>query len=60
MHEIAGLGELQQPWHSCQMIWLENHLNLINTYTNQLENLLNYRGEFQLCTSRKRMIQVPP
>ena len=60
VHEIAGLGELQQPWHSCQMTWLENHLNLINTYTNQLENLLNYRGEFQLRTSRKRMIQFPP
>ena len=45
MHEIAGLGELREPWHSSQMSWLENHLNLINTYTTALENLNNYRGK---------------
>jgi len=45
VHEIAGLGELREPWHSCQMSWLENHLNLINTYTIALENLDNYRGQ---------------
>ena len=44
VHEIAGLGELREPWHSSQMSWLENHLNLINTYTTALENLDNYRG----------------
>jgi len=44
VHEIAGLGELREPWHSCQMSWLENHLNLINTYSIALENLDNYRG----------------
>ena len=47
MHEIAGLGELQEPWHSSQMSWLENHLSLINTYTTALENLDNYRGSNQ-------------
>ena len=31
--------------HSCQMRWLENHLNLINTYSVALENLDNYRGD---------------
>ena len=45
VHEIAGLGELREPWHSSQMSWLENHLNLINTYTTALENLNNYRGK---------------
>ena len=44
VHEIAGLGELQEPWHSSQMRWLENHLSLINTYSTALENLDNYRG----------------
>merc|ERR1711892_518213 len=44
VHEIAGLGELREPWHSCQMSWLENHLNLIDTYSIALENLDNYRG----------------
>ena len=47
MHEIAGLGELQEPWHSSQMSWLENHLSLINTYTTALENLDNYRGSYE-------------
>ena len=47
VHEIAGLGELQEPWHSSQMSWLENHLSLINTYTTALENLDNYRGSNQ-------------
>ena len=44
VHEIAGLGELREPWHSSQMSWLENHLSLINTYSTALENLNNYRG----------------
>eukprot|EP00095_Tigriopus_kingsejongensis_P011180 maker-scaffold456_size166325-snap-gene-0.28 protein:Tk11180 transcript:maker-scaffold456_size166325-snap-gene-0.28-mRNA-1 annotation:"type i inositol- -bisphosphate 4-phosphatase-like" len=45
VHEIAGLGELKSPWHQCQMTWLENHLNLINTYSHALENLDNHRGK---------------
>jgi len=45
VHEIAGLGELREPWHLCQMSWLDFHLNLINTYTVALENLDNYKGQ---------------
>ena len=44
VHEIAGLGELKSPWHANQMAWLENHLNLINTYSQALENLDNCKG----------------
>ena len=44
VHEIAGLGELREPWHTCQMTWLQNHLNLLNTYNTALENLDNYKG----------------
>ena len=44
VHEIAGLGELREPWHSCQMTWLQNHLNLINQHNTALDNLDNYRG----------------
>ena len=44
VHEIAGLGELKSPWHKCQMAWLENHLNIINTYSQALETLDNYKG----------------
>ena len=44
VHEIAGLGELREPWHSSQMSWLENHLSLINTYSTALENLDNHLG----------------
>ena len=45
VHEIAGLGELKSPWHASQMAWLENHLNIINTYSQALENLDNYKGK---------------
>ena len=44
MHEIAGLGELRSPWHECQMAWLQNHLNLINAYSQALENLDSAKG----------------
>ena len=44
MHEIAGLGELRSPWHECQMAWLQNHLNLINAYSQALENLDAAKG----------------
>lgn len=44
VHEIAGLGELKSPWHECQMAWLQNHLNIINTYSQALETLDNYKG----------------
>lgn len=45
VHEIAGLGELRSPWHECQMSWLQNHLNIINAYSQALENLDTARGE---------------
>ena len=48
VHEIAGLGELKSPWHKCQMAWLENHLNIINTYSQALETLDNYKGNIFL------------
>ena len=44
VHEIAGLGELRDPWHASQMSWLDSHLNLINTYNTNLENTDKYRG----------------
>ena len=46
VHEIAGLGELKSPWHSGQMSWLENHLNIINTYSQALEALDGYKGTY--------------
>ena len=53
VHEIAGLGELKSPWHSCQMSWLENHLNIINTYSQALEALDNYKGKYSASTLNK-------
>ena len=43
---MAALGELKAPWHDCQMTWLDNHLNLINAYSQALENLDSYEGLF--------------
>ncbi len=48
VHEIAGLGELKSPWHECQMTWLQNHLEIINTYTQALENLVS-KSKFAKC-----------
>ena len=45
VHEMAALGELKAPWHNCQMDWLENHLDIINTYSQALENLDSYEGK---------------
>jgi len=44
VHEIAGLGELKEPCHRNQMMWLENHLNLINIYSTAMENMENLKG----------------
>ena len=46
VHEIAGLGELRSPWHESQMAWLQNHLNLINAYSQALESLDAAKGRF--------------
>lgn len=46
VHEIAGLGELKEPFHMNQMGWLENHLNLINVYSTAMEFIENYSGPF--------------
>ncbi|XP_059080345.1 inositol polyphosphate-4-phosphatase type I A-like isoform X1 [Tigriopus californicus] len=54
VHEIAGLGELKSPWHECQMTWLENHLNLINTYSQALENLDNHRPKLNFRKSTQK------
>ena len=48
VHEIAGLGELKSPWHDCQMTWLQNHIDIINTYSQALENLDSHRGQLSL------------
>ena len=44
---MAALGELKSPWHNCQMAWLENHLDIINRYSQALENLDSYDGKCQ-------------
>ncbi|XP_023330385.1 type II inositol 3,4-bisphosphate 4-phosphatase [Eurytemora carolleeae] len=41
---LLRLGELKEPWHTNQMRWLENHLNLINVYSNAMEYIENSKG----------------
>ena len=53
VHEMAALGELKAPWHACQMAWLENHLDIINTYSQALENLDSYEGNSKFKTILK-------
>ena len=47
VHEIAGLGELRGQWHDLQMTWLENHLSIINRYSQALENLDTRKGSWK-------------
>lgn len=58
VHEIAGLGELKSPWHANQMTWLENHLNLINTYSQALENLDSCKGNHMQCESTNKITHI--
>ena len=48
---ILGLGELKEPCHRNQMMWLENHLNLINIYSTAMENMENLKGNLDIFSS---------
>ncbi len=53
---MAALGELKSPWHNCQMAWLENHLDIINRYSQALENLDSYEGGV-IASSRESLLK---
>jgi len=48
LQEVAGMGELREPWHTKQIELLDRHLHLLHLYSQAKENLAAYKGEY-LC-----------
>lgn len=44
LQEVAGMGELREPWHMRQVELLDRHLHLLHLYSQAKENLEAYRG----------------
>ena len=44
VHEVAGMGELLEPWNSCQITHLKEHISLLSEYTSSLKNMDNLTG----------------
>ena len=44
LQEVAGMGELHEPWHMRQVELLDRHLHLLHLYSQAKENLETYRG----------------
>ncbi|XP_059468525.1 inositol polyphosphate-4-phosphatase type I A isoform X2 [Neocloeon triangulifer] len=41
LQEVAGMGELREPWHSKQIQLLDRHLHLLHMYSQAKQNLQN-------------------
>ncbi|EFN61196.1 Type II inositol-3,4-bisphosphate 4-phosphatase [Camponotus floridanus] len=44
LQEVAGMGELREPWHTKQIELLDRHLHLLHLYSQAKENLAAYKG----------------
>lgn len=62
LQEVAGMGELREPWHSRQVELLDRHLHLLRLYSQARENLQNHKGSFFKASSRKsdRSLEFAP
>ncbi|XP_025832000.1 type I inositol 3,4-bisphosphate 4-phosphatase isoform X2 [Agrilus planipennis] len=62
LQEVAGMGELREPWHSRQVELLDRHLHLLRLYSQARENLQAHRGSFFKPSSRKmdRSLEFAP
>ncbi|XP_034254490.1 inositol polyphosphate-4-phosphatase type I A isoform X2 [Thrips palmi] len=54
LQEVAGMGELREPWHSRQLQLLDRHLQLLHLYSQAQEHLLAHKGGFLKPSSRKQ------
>lgn len=54
LQEVAGMGELREPWHSRQLQLLDRHLQLLHLYSQAQEHLLAHKGSFLKPSSRKQ------
>ncbi|KAK9500917.1 hypothetical protein O3M35_002081 [Rhynocoris fuscipes] len=62
LQEVAGMGELVEPWHSLQVELLDRHLHLLHLYSQAKENLQAHKGSFFKPSSRKmdRSLEFAP
>nr|XP_023030196.1 type I inositol 3,4-bisphosphate 4-phosphatase [Leptinotarsa decemlineata] len=62
LQEVAGMGELREPWHSRQVELLDRHLHLLRLYSQAKENLLAHKGSLFKASSRKgdRSLEFAP
>lgn len=44
LQEVAGMGELREPWHTKQVELLDRHLHLLHLYSQAKENLAAFKG----------------
>lgn len=62
LQEVAGMGELREPWHSRQVELLDRHLHLLRLYSQARENLQAHKDSFFKSSSRKsdRSLEFAP
>ncbi|XP_022917406.2 inositol polyphosphate-4-phosphatase type I A isoform X1 [Onthophagus taurus] len=62
LQEVAGMGELREPWHSRQVELLDRHLQLLRLYSQARETLQNHKGRLFKPSSRKndRSLEFAP
>ncbi|KAJ8668424.1 hypothetical protein QAD02_010087 [Eretmocerus hayati] len=62
LQEVAGMGELREPWHSKQVELLDRHLHLLHLYSQAKENLAAFKGSHFKQSSRKndRSLEFAP
>lgn len=54
LQEVAGMGELREPWHTKQVELLDRHLHLLHLYSQAKENLAAFKGSYFKRSSRKK------
>ncbi|XP_012279460.1 type I inositol 3,4-bisphosphate 4-phosphatase isoform X3 [Orussus abietinus] len=62
LQEVAGMGELREPWHTKQVELLDRHLHLLHLYSQAKENLSAFKGSYFKQSSRKndRSLEFAP
>ncbi|XP_017794275.1 PREDICTED: type I inositol 3,4-bisphosphate 4-phosphatase isoform X2 [Habropoda laboriosa] len=62
LQEVAGMGELREPWHTKQVELLDRHLHLLHLYSQAKENLSTFKGSYFKRSSRRndRTLEFAP
>ncbi|XP_071868710.1 inositol polyphosphate-4-phosphatase type I A isoform X1 [Bombus fervidus] len=62
LQEVAGMGELREPWHTKQIELLDRHLHLLHLYSQAKENLAAFKGSYFKRSSRRndRTLEFAP